>query len=157
MLAGLAPDPQPLVRVDEPGKRRRLPHRPGMLAFIDEKGQKVVGKSDLHVVFTNKMLLVAIGPQSKHVLQKAVNSKPADVGVAQFSVALARIVPILDDNAEQLAAAKKAAEKVFGKGASKADEIRFSIDGGESLKIKLMAKGKAIAFLVELGLNAREN
>lgn len=124
--------------------------------FIDEKGEKVVGKSDLHVVFKDNMILAAIGPRSKELLKKAVASQPADVGVVQVSVALSRIVPILGDNADQLAAAKKTAEKVFGKGASKADEIRFSIDGGDSLKIKLMAKGKAIAFLVELGLGSKD-
>lgn len=124
--------------------------------FIDEKTEKVVGKNDLHVVFKDNMILAAIGPRAKELLKKAVASQPADVGVAQVSVALSRIVPIIGDNAEQLATAKKAAEKVFGKGASKADEIRFSIDGGESLKIKLMAKGKAIAFLVELGLGSKD-
>jgi hypothetical protein len=125
-------------------------------AFIDEKGEKVIGKSDLHVVFKDNMILAAIGPRAKELLKKAVAGKPADVGVAQVSVSLSRIVPILGENAEQLAAAKKAAEKVFGKGASKADEIRFSIDGGDSLKVKLMAKGKAIAFLVEMGLHSKD-
>jgi hypothetical protein len=124
--------------------------------FMDANGEKVVGKSDLHVVFKDNMILAAIGPRAKEVLKKAVASKPADVGVAQFGVKLSRIVPILGDNAQQLAAAKKAAEKVFGKGAGKADEIRFSVEGGESLKIKLMAKGKAIAFLVEMGLKAKD-
>jgi hypothetical protein len=125
-------------------------------AFIDEKGEKVIGKSDLHVVFKDNMILAAIGPRAKELLKKAVAGKPADVGVTQVAVSLSRIVPILGDNAEQLAAAKKAAEKVFGKGASKADEIRFSIDGGDRLKVKLMAKGKAIAFLVEMGLHAKD-
>ena len=37
---------------------------------------------------------------------------------------------------------KAAAEKVFGKGGSKADVIRFSIDGGDSLKVKLIGPGQ---------------
>jgi hypothetical protein len=123
---------------------------------IDEKGQKVIGKSDLHICFRDDLILAAIGPRSKEVLKTALAAKPADVGVARISVSLARIVPIIGDTAQELSAAKKAAEKIFGKGASKADEIRFSIDGGESLKIKLMAKGKAIAFLVELGVTAKD-
>jgi hypothetical protein len=64
---------------------------------------------------------------------------------------LSRVAPLAGDNAEELAAAKKAAEKVFGKGGSKADQIKFSIDGGDSLKLKLSAQGKAIQFLVEVG------
>jgi hypothetical protein len=118
--------------------------------FIDEKGQKVVGKSDLHFVFRDDLVLVAIGPKAKDVLTKALASKPADIGVVQLSVSLSRIVALAGDNAEQLEAAKKAAEKIFGKGGSKADQIRFSVEGGDSLKIKLMAKGKAIQFIVEM-------
>jgi len=120
--------------------------------FIDEKTEKVIGKNDLHIVFRDDLMLVAIGPNAKEVLTKAVASKPADVGVMQLKVSLARIVPLMGDNAGELSRAKKVAEKVFGKGGSKADEIRFSVDGGDSLKIKLMAKGKAIQFLVELGI-----
>lgn len=124
--------------------------------IIDEKGQKVVGKNDLHFVFRDDLVLLAIGPKAKDVLTKALASKPADVGVVQLSVSLSRIVAIIGDNAEQLENAKKAAEKIFGKGGSKADVIRFSVEGGDSLKIKLMAKGKAIQFLVEMGAASRK-
>jgi len=132
-------------------------HTVKLADFIDEKTEKIVGKSDLHIVFRDDLMLVAIGPNAKEVLTKAVTSKPADVGVLQLKVSLARIVPIMGDNAAELSNAKKVAEKVFGKGGSKADEIRLSVDGGDSLKIKLLAKGKAIQFLVELGLSQKDN
>ncbi len=57
----------------------------------------------------------------------------------------------MGENAQELAAARAAAEKVFGKGGSQADTVRFSIAGGDSLKVKLAAKGKAIRFLAEVG------
>ncbi|HKA06850.1 MAG TPA: hypothetical protein VKD71_06295 [Gemmataceae bacterium] len=120
---------------------------------IDAKGQKVIGKSDLYFTFRDDLIVLAIGPQAKPVLEKAVASKPADVGVLRLQVALSRIVPIMGEDAQELAAARKAAEKVFGKGAGKADLIKFSIDGGDSLKIKLSAQGKAIQFLAEVGVN----
>jgi hypothetical protein len=120
---------------------------------LDEKAQKVIGKSDAYLTFRDDLLLVAIGPQAKQALTKAVASKPADIGVLRFQVSLARIVGIMGDNAQELEAAKKTAEKIFGKGASKADQIKFSVDGGDSLKVKLSAQGKAIQFLVELGVN----
>jgi hypothetical protein len=118
---------------------------------IDEKGQKVLGKSDLYLAFRDDLLVLAIGPNAKDALKRAIASQPADVGVLNVQVSLSRIVPIMGDNAEELAAAKAAAEKVFGKGGSQADSIRFSIEGGDSLKVKAAAKGKAIRFLAEVG------
>lgn len=125
--------------------------------MIQEKEEKVIGKSDLYVVFRDDLVLAAIGPQSQDLLKKALAGKPADVGVLRASVSLARVVPVIGENAQELATARKVAEKVFGKGASKADEIRFSVEGGDSLKIKLMAKGKAIQFLAELGTAKKDN
>ncbi|HJZ93406.1 MAG TPA: hypothetical protein VKE40_21190 [Gemmataceae bacterium] len=119
--------------------------------FMDEKGQKLLGKSDLYVMFRDDMLLAAIGPSAKETLKKAAASKPADVGVFQAQAALSKLVPVIGDDAGKLAAAKKAAEKVFGKGAAGADTIRFAVEGGDSLKVKIAAKGKAIQFLAELG------
>jgi hypothetical protein len=114
-------------------------------------GEKVLGKNDLHVTFRDDLVIAAIGPGAKDALRRAVTSQPADVGVLQFQVSLARIVPIMGDNAGELAAARAAAEKVFGKGGSGADTVRFSIEGGDSLKVKFGAKGKAIQFLAEVG------
>jgi hypothetical protein len=124
---------------------------------IDEKGQKVLGKSDLYLAFRDDLLVLAVGPNAKDAIQRAIASQPADVGVLNFQVSLSRIVPIMGDNAQELAAAKAAAEKVFGKGGSQADTIRFSIEGGESLKIKAAAKGKAIRFLAEVGANEKKD
>jgi hypothetical protein len=132
-------------------------HTVKLADFIDEKGEKVIGKNNLHFTFRDDLLLVAIGPKAKDVLTKALESKPADVGVAQVSVSLSRLIPIAGDNAEQLAKMKNLAEKVFGKGGSKADVIKFSIDGGDTLKIKLMAKGKAIQFIAEAATTLRKD
>jgi len=124
---------------------------------LDADGQKVFGKSDMLVTFRDDLLVVAIGPDAKAALSKAVASKPADVGVVRAQVSLARIVPVMGENAQELAAARKAAEKVFGKGTgSKADAIRFSIDGGDSLKVKFAIQGKAIQFLVEAATGKKD-
>jgi predicted RNA-binding protein YlqC (UPF0109 family) len=123
---------------------------------IDEKAQKVLGKSDLYLAFRDDLLVMAVGPNAKDALKRAIASQPADVGVFNFQVSLSRIVPIMGDNAQELAAAKAAAEKVFGKGGSQADTIRFSIEGGDSLKVKAAAKGKAIRFLAEVGANQQK-
>ena len=117
----------------------------------DPNAEKMFGKSDLYLTFRDDLLVVAIGPEAKEALKKAVASKPADVGVVRFQMHVARLASLMGDNAQELAAAKAAAEKVFGKGGSQADTIRFSIEGGDSLKVKAAAKGKAIRFLAEVG------
>jgi|GEM_PF-258622 len=124
---------------------------------LDADGQKVFGKSDLYVTFRDDLVVFAMGPDAKAAIGKAAASKPADVGVLQLQASLSRIVPIMGENAQELAAARKAAEKVFGKAAGKADQIKFAIEGGDSLKIKLSAQGNAIRFLTEMGLNQKQD
>jgi hypothetical protein len=124
---------------------------------LDADGQKVFGNGDLYVTFRDDLVVFAMGPDAKAAIGKAAASKPADVGVLQLQASLSRIVPIMGENAQELAAARKAAERVFGKGAGKADQIKFAIEGGDSLKIKLSAQGKAIRFLTELGLNQQQD
>jgi hypothetical protein len=127
-------------------------HTVKLSEHLDEQGRKILGKSDLHLMFRDDLMVAAIGPGAVEALKRAATSQPADVGVTQLQVHLNRFVPVLGENAEQLAAARAAAEKVFGKGVSKADTIRFSIEGGTSLKAKIAAKGKAIQFLAEYGV-----
>lgn len=129
-------------------------HRIDLSDAADENFKKVFGSSDGYLAFRDDLMVLTIGPDAKAVAEKALASKPADVGVLRIQASLARIAPIAGDNADELAAAKKAAEKVFGKGGSKADVIKLSIDGGDSLKVKLSAQGKAIQFLAEVGSEA---
>jgi hypothetical protein len=117
----------------------------------DPNGVKVFGKSDGYLAFRDDLVVVAVGPGAKDAVKKAVASKPADVGISRLQIHLARLAAMMGDDAKQLAAAKAAAEKVFGPGGSKADLIKFSIDGGDSLKVKVSAQGKAIQFLAEVG------
>jgi hypothetical protein len=153
----LPPEASDLFKFDEdslPGGAKV--HRVAIADKLDENGKKVFGKSDLYLTFRDDLLIVAIGPNAKDALKKAVASKPADVGVFRAQVHMSRIAPLAGDNAQELAAAKAAAEKVFGKGGGKADVLKFSIDGGDSLKVRITAQGKAIQFLAEVGAGKKE-
>jgi hypothetical protein len=153
----LPPEASDLFKFDE----EKLPggakvHRVAIADKLEENGKKVFGKSDLYLTFRDDLLIVAMGPGAKDALKTAVASKPADVGVFRAQVHMARVAPLVGDNAEELAAAKTAAEKVFGKGGSKADVLKFSVDGGDSLKIRITAQGKAIQFLAEVGAGKKD-
>jgi hypothetical protein len=153
----LPPEASDLFKFDEdslPGGAKV--HRVAIADKLDENGKKVFGTSDLYLTFRDDLLIVAIGPNAKDALKKAVASKPADVGVFRAQVHMSRIAPLAGDNAQELAAARAAAEKVFGKGGGKADVLKVSIDGGDSLKIKITAQGKAIQFLAEVGAGKKE-
>jgi len=148
----LPPDQSAMFKLDEetlPGGAKV--HRAAVADTLDENARKVFGKSDLYFTFRDDLLVLAVGPGAKDALKRAVASKPADVGVFRAQVHMSRIAPLAGDNAHELAAAKAAAEKVFGKGGSKADVLKFSIDGGDSLKVRIVAQGKAIQFLAEVG------
>jgi hypothetical protein len=115
---------------------------------VDEKMAKVFGKSDAYLAFRDDLLVLALGPQGKEAVTKAVASKPADVGVTQFKMQVGRLAAIAGDTADELAAAKAAAKKIFGDKPTN-DALAFAITGGESLKIKLSIQAKAIQFLAE--------
>ena len=55
--------------------------------LIDEKGEKVIGKNDLHVIFRDDFDARRDWSAAKELLKKAVSSKPADVGVLRPRVA----------------------------------------------------------------------
>ncbi|WP_020469458.1 hypothetical protein [Zavarzinella formosa] len=118
--------------------------------FVPADAQKAFGKSDVYLTFRDDLAIIAFGPDGKSAIQKAVLSKPVDVGVFKLEVALARLVPAAADTAEEAANAKKIAKKIFGD-STKSDTVKFSIEGGDTLKIKLSAQGKAIQFLGALG------
>lgn len=150
----LPPEASGLFKLDEedlPGGVKL--HR---VVVADELGKdanaaKIFGKSDAYLAFRDDLVVVAVGPGAKDAVKKAVASKPADVGISRLQIRLARLAAMMGEDAQELAAVKAAAEKVFGPGGSKADLIKFSIDGGDSLKLKLSAQGKAIQFLAEVG------
>jgi len=154
----LPPEASDLFKLDEetlPGGAKL--HRVAVADKLDENAQKAFGKSDLYLSFRDDLLVLTMGPNAKETIKKAVASTPADVGVFRVQVSLARIAPMVGENAQELSAAKKAAEKVFGKGGGKADMIKFAIDGGDSLKVTVSAQGKAIQFLAELGAGKKED
>jgi hypothetical protein len=153
----LPPEASDLFKLDEetlPGGAKL--HRVAVGDKLDENVRKAFGKSDLYLSFRDDLLVLTMGPNAKEAIKKAVASKPADVGVFRVQASLARIAPMIGENAQELSAAKKAAEKVFGKGGGKADVVKFSIDGGDSLKVKVSAQGRAIQFLAELGVGKKD-
>ena len=158
----LPPEASALFKLDEetlPGGVKL--HRVMMADELakDPKMAKALGKSDAYLAFRDDLVVMAIGPGGKEAVKKAVASKPADVGIVRLQVHLARLAGLMGDDAQQLAAVKAAAEKVFGKGGKQADLFKFSIDGGDSLKVKVSIQGKAIAFLGEAatGTQKKEN
>lgn len=118
--------------------------------FVPEDAQKAFGKSDVHLTFRDDLALIAFGPDAKEVLKKALASKPADVGVFKMEMALAKLVPVLAESAKEAAEAKKAAKRIFGD-STKSDTFKITVDGGETMKIKIAIQGKALQFLGAVG------
>ena len=124
---------------------------------LDENGKKVFGKSDLYLTFRDDLLIVAIGPNAKDALKKAVASKPADVGV--FRAQVSHVADRAADRGQRPGAGGGPGggrEGVRQGRGRKADVLKVSIDGGDSLKIKITAQGKAIQFLAEVGAGKKE-
>ena len=112
--------------------------------------QKTFGKSDVFLTFRDDLAIITFGPDAKSAIQKAVVSKPSDAGVFKFEAALARLVPAVSESAEEAAQARKIAKRVFGD-STRSDTVKFTIEGGENLRIRISAQGKALQFLGAMG------
>lgn len=124
---------------------------------LDDKMKKVLGKNDAYLSFRDDLLVLAIGPQGKEAVTKAIASKPADVGVMKLDVSMSRIAPLAAEAEGQAAAAKAAAKKIFAGKPATNDKLSVSILGGESMKVRIALQGKAIKFLAESGMGKNDN
>lgn len=132
-------------------------HTVKVAGLLPEEVKKMFGDNDVHLTFRDDLLLVAIGPAAKDALKKGIASTPADVGVLKFEVAMAKLATAVAESAEKAAAAKKAAAKVFdAKAPAGSDKVSVTITGGDSIKLKIAAKGKAIQFLAEMAALAEK-
>ena len=52
--------------------------------YVGGDAEKVIGKSDLHVVFKDNMILAAVGPRAKELLKKAVAGMAKDADLVIY-------------------------------------------------------------------------
>jgi len=122
-------------------------HRLKMKDGLDESTKKIVGESDAWLAFRDDAFLLTFGPDAKDALKKALTSAPAAGPVMKMEFAIGQLIAALSAKEEK--ATKQAAQKVFGANPT-GDTFAMSVDGGESLHVRIAVKGKVLQFFYEL-------
>src|SRR5208337_2587842 len=102
----------------------------------------------MFVAFRSDAVYFAAGDSALTSLKEALSAKPSIAPAFQFEMSLSRFAAVAGKDDKDFAAA---AEAAFGKSSKANDKVRFTLEGGAALKLKLSAKGDAIRFFSELG------
>jgi hypothetical protein len=116
---------------------------------LPDQPRQILGDEPFYAALTADAIYVAAGEGGLNALKQALTLKPGAVSLVQAEVSVSRIIGILDTpNREKI---QSAARKVF-QGADKAsDRLRFAVEGGDALKIRLEMNTKVLKFLHEAG------
>jgi hypothetical protein len=106
----------------------------------DEHAKKLFGNTDIHLAIRPEVVLVTVGQHGPAAMKEALDQlgKPAasDAAPIQIEVSLSKILPLSPENREQL---MEAAKKAFAGADKDHDKVRLSLQGGETLRLRLEA------------------
>ena len=112
---------------------------------LDADARRFLGDNPFYVALRSDALLVAGGAGGMQALKDALAAKASTAPPVQVNIAVASLVPLMGKKAKADPVA--AARKAFGDGAKNKDRIRFSVESGNSLKIRLTASAAVLRFL----------
>jgi hypothetical protein len=120
---------------------------------IDLKGldlgpqfSKIYGSDQMFLAFRDDAVLFAVGEDGLSLLKDALASKPKAGSILAFEASVGAIVAILPEDSAPGAA--DVAKKVFKEKGG--DKVRFSVDGGKGLTVRLSVDAKVVTFFAAL-------
>ena len=119
-------------------------HKLDIKKDLDEKAKKLFGDSPLYMAVRPDAWHFAFGEGGLAALRQAVAAPPKAAPLAQFEISLKRFAPAM---AQTDKGAVQTAQFAFGKGG---DRVRFAIEGGKSLQVRVSIQCAVIKFFAEL-------
>ena len=113
----------------------------------DAKTRQVIGNNPIYFVIRDDAALVAAGPDALKAVKELAAAEPKAQPPLAFEMRLARLAPLM---AAQDRDAANAAEQVFGKEGKGGDKIRFSVRGGEALKVRFSVQAPVVKFFAQV-------
>jgi hypothetical protein len=108
----------------------------------DAKMRALFGDNPVYVAIREDAVLVALGDKGLEAIKEAVAAAPKTGRIFSTEAALARLAPLIE---KEHRGAIEAAKKAFGKEGD-TDKLRFVIEGGDTLQIKLAARAELLKF-----------
>ena len=117
----------------------------------DEDLKKNLGNNHIYVAFRDDAILFAVGEHGMDALKQALGAmgSRADRATApvQLEMSIARLAPLAKEDQEKL---QEAAKKVFTGDAKGKDRVRVSLQGGDTLRLRLEANAEIMKLIAEV-------
>jgi hypothetical protein len=113
---------------------------------IDANAKEMFGEGPGFFAVRDDAIMFAIGDGALEAIKDALAGKPAASKGMQFEVSLNRVAKLAAKENQNV---EEAAKKAFGQNPD-SDKITLALEGGESLKLRLTAKGGLVTFIAKL-------
>jgi hypothetical protein len=146
----LPPDAQGLIHLDAEKVGGIAVHRLDAQKQYDEKTRKLYGDNPAYLAIRDDALFFSLGENALSALKEALASKPATAPLVELELSLVRLAPtIAIERKDDKGTVERAAKEAFAKDKD-GDTIRFRVEGGKALKLRVQAKAPVIKFFDEL-------
>jgi hypothetical protein len=117
---------------------------------IPPDGVKILADGSIYAAISNDAIYVALGDTALEALKKAVAGKPGPVPYNLVEASVGKLLGLADDATR--AKVQALAKQAFT--AKDSDRVRFVVEGGETLKVRLDASTALLTFLGQLGVSS---
>ena len=119
-------------------------HRLDVKQDLDANARHNLGDKPFYLAIRGDAVLLSGGDECLEALKDALAAKPGKASPAGFELSLSRLVPAMTRT--KTADPLEAAQKAFGGTAQDNDKVRFSIEGGKSLTLRVVLNTPVIKF-----------
>ncbi len=106
---------------------------------------KLFGDATIYVAVTADAVYVTLGDDGPDTIKQALAAKPGTVALVQAEAAVARLAALVQETDQKKVA--DAAKQAFQGADKNSDRARFSVEGGDALKVRLHVKTPVLKFL----------
>src|SRR5262249_5476130 len=146
----LPPDVQGLIHLDAETVGGVKVHRLDAQKQYDEKAKKLYGDNPAYVAIRDDALFFTLGENALGALKEALASKPATAPLLELDLSFSRLASaIATDRKDDKGVVEQAAKEAFDK-EKEGDTVRFRVEGGKTLKVRVQGKAPVIKFFDEL-------
>jgi len=117
-------------------------HQLDLTADLDAEAKALFGDKPAYLAIRKDAILLTMGPDALNAMKGAIALKPQKGKAISFEMSMARMAPLME---KESPGATKIAEEAFGK-LKDADKLRLTLEGGDSVKLRLSMKTQIIKF-----------
>ncbi|HEV8063128.1 MAG TPA: hypothetical protein VGP68_24820 [Gemmataceae bacterium] len=135
-----------MIKLDASSIGEYKVHRLDVASTFDANARKILGDNPIYFSFRKDAVFLVLGDNGLAALGEAIQGSPAAAPLVRGTLNLKGLVPLMkqsDPRAEGLA------KDAFSKAGD--DAITFTVQGGDSLQMRLEAKGPVIKFMAGMG------